>query len=38
MTTAEKIELLPEFQALADVIGDSPAENLPKLWNMEQWK
>jgi hypothetical protein len=27
MTTAEKLELLPEFLALADVIGDSPAEN-----------
>jgi hypothetical protein len=27
MTTAEKLELLPEFLALADVIGDPPAEN-----------
>jgi hypothetical protein len=27
MTTAEKLELLPEFLALADVIGDSPMEN-----------
>jgi hypothetical protein len=27
MTTAEKLELLPEFLALVDVIGDSLAEN-----------
>jgi Zinc knuckle len=27
MTTAEKLELLLEFLVLADVIGDSPAEN-----------
>jgi hypothetical protein len=27
MTTAEKLELLPEFLALADVTGDPPAEN-----------
>jgi Zinc knuckle len=27
MTTAEKLELLPEFLALADVIRDSLAEN-----------
>jgi hypothetical protein len=27
MTTTEKLELLPEFLALVDVIGDSPAEN-----------
>jgi Zinc knuckle len=30
MTMAEKLELLPEFLALADVIGDSPAENPPE--------
>jgi hypothetical protein len=27
MTSAEKLEFLPEFLALADVIGDSPEEN-----------
>jgi hypothetical protein len=27
MTTAEKLELLPEFLTLADVNGDSPTEN-----------
>jgi hypothetical protein len=27
MTMAKKLELLPEFLAIADVIGDSPAEN-----------
>jgi hypothetical protein len=30
MTTAEKLELLPEFLTLVDVIGDSPAENPSK--------
>jgi hypothetical protein len=30
MTTAEKLELLPEFLALVDVTGDPPVENPSK--------
>jgi hypothetical protein len=30
MTTTEKLELLPEFLALADVVGDPLAENSSK--------
>jgi Zinc knuckle len=38
MTTAEKLELLPEFLAVVDVVGDPPRKIHPKVQNMEKRK